>query len=84
MNKYIESLKEEYPDLVVLKPRYFDECIIGHDSNGHLIYSTKDIIFTLVDNEDMNYVTALEYFENYIEGGIMTNSPIFLRTLEDY
>ena len=80
---WIESIKDDYPYLVVLEPRStFNQCIIGLVERINLTsicYSTTKIIEALMEDSEMSSDDAWEYYEYNIQDAYMgIHSPIFL------
>ena len=85
-NDYIQILKEDYPDLIILEPQsLFNSCIIGVVERINLTclcYDVDKIIFALMHDPESsfsNHDEAREHFEFNIQGSFMgENSPVFL------
>ena len=83
---WIDSIKDNYPDLVVLEPRkLFNSCIVGIVERINLTclcYDVDLIIFALMDDPDSSFkhtADAWEHYEFNIRGSFMgENSPVFL------
>lgn len=54
--------REEEDTIIFTNPDYVD-AIIGHDNNGHLIYSYTKMAESLMVNDNMNYEEAVEFID---------------------
>lgn len=81
-----EQIAEDYPDLLVLEPDYFDAAIIGLVRRCGLeamCYSKDKVLELLCVKEGMDYEEALEHFEYNIAGAYVgIHTPMFLETPE--
>ena len=82
---WIDSIKDNYPYLSVLEPRStFNKCIVGVVERINLTcicYDTSKIIEALMEDSEMNYDDAWEYYEFNIQDAYMgIHSPVFLTT----
>jgi len=79
------ELKDQYPELLVLDPEYFDEAILGviHDFNRTAVcYSESKIIELLMKEDGMDYDEAIEYYQFNILGAWMgEDTPMYLEAL---
>ena len=77
-----EQLSEEYPDLLVMEPKYFDSAILGVVTRIGLetvCYDKAKVIRSIMDHDKMSYEEALEYFEfNVIGSWVGEHTPVFL------
>ena len=75
----LERIIESYPDETFLKADGFDSAIIGYDSETYrLIYSISMCIKILMDRDNMDYLTAIEYFEFNVQGAYVgEKTPIW-------
>jgi len=77
-----EIIADEYPELLVLDPEYFDEAIVGVVTRIGLqavCYKTSHIIDLLMEKEGMDEEEAIDYFEYNIAGSYMGEfTPVFL------
>lgn len=83
-----EQIAEDYPDLLVLEPEYFDAAIIGLARRCGLeamCYDRNKVIDILIAEEGMDYEEALEHFEYNIAGAYVgEHTPIFLEYPEEF
>ena len=77
-----QAIAEDYPDLMVLDPEYFDEAIIGLVQRINLdvvCYDKDKVIELLCVKEGMTYEDAIEHFEfNIIGSWVGETTPVFL------
>jgi len=76
LNALIEE--GDLPDDAIYYPEY-DKAIIGRSSKGQVVYDVDECIQVLINDQDMDYEEATEYFWFNTEGahyGDMT--PIFV------
>jgi hypothetical protein len=77
-----QAIAEDYPDLMVLDPEYFDEAIIGLVQRIGLdviCYDKDKVIELLCVKEGMTYEDAIEHFEfNIIGSWVGETTPVFL------
>jgi len=80
---WIDNIKDDYPYLPVLEPRStFNKCIVGIVERINLTcicYDTLKIIEALMEDTEMSYDDAWEYYEYNIQDAYMgIHSPVFL------
>lgn len=77
-----EAIAEDYPDLLVLDPEYFDDAIIGLVQRIGLdviCYDKDKVIELLCVKEGMTYEDAIEHFDfNIIGSWVGETTPVFL------
>lgn len=77
-----ETIAEDYPDLLVLEPEYFDEAIVGLAQRigmDVVCYDKEKVLELLCVKEGMTYEDAIEHFEYNIIGSWMGDTtPVFL------
>ena len=77
-----ETIAEDYPDLLVLEPNYFDKAIIGMVQRiglDAICYDKDKVLDILMEEEGMSYEDALEHFEyNIIGSWVGDSTPLFL------
>ena len=57
----------------------FDDCILGYEKDGRVIYSIEEIIATLMERDGMSEEEAIEYFDFNIEGAYVGEyTPIYM------
>jgi hypothetical protein len=80
-----DEIAENYPELLVLDPEYFDEAILGVASRINTVavcYSESKIIEILMREDGMDYDEAFEYYQFNIIGAWMgEHTPVYLETL---
>jgi hypothetical protein len=80
-----DEIAENYPELLVLDPEYFDEAILGVASRINTVavcYSEPKIIEILMREDGMDYDEAFEYYQFNIIGAWMgEHTPVYLETL---
>jgi hypothetical protein len=85
MDNELEVFFQEYPGTISLEG--FNSAIIGtaqRERSGPpvLVYSFDKIIEILMENDEMDYDEAVEYYGYNIEGSYMgEQTPIFLYTI---
>jgi hypothetical protein len=76
-----QAIAEDYPDLLVLDPEYFDEAIIGLVQRIGLdviCYDKDKVIELLCVKEGMTYEDAIEHFDfNIIGSWVGETTPVF-------
>jgi hypothetical protein len=77
-----EQLSEEYPDLLVMEPSYFDAAILGVVTRIGLeavCYDTEKVIELLMQHDGMGYEEAVEYMDFNMKGAwVGETTPVFL------
>ena len=77
-----ETIAEDYPDLLVLEPNYFDKAIIGMVQRiglDAICYDRDKVIEILMEEEGMSFDDAIEHFEyNIIGSWVGDSTPLFL------
>ena len=80
--KIREQIAENYPDLMVLEPEYFDDAIVGlvqRIGMDTVCYDKDKVIELLMVHEGMEYLEAIEHFEyNIIGSWVGDTTPVFL------
>jgi len=80
-----EELAEQYPELLVLDPNYFDEAIIGviHDFDRTAVcYNESKVIEILMKEDGMDYDDAVEYYQfNILGAWLGEHTPMYLEAL---
>jgi len=57
----------------------FDECVMGYDKDGRVIYSVEEIIGTLMSRDGMTHEEAIEFYEFNIECAYVGEfTPIYM------
>ena len=77
-----EQIAQDYPDLLVLEPDYFDGAIIGlvqRIGMDVVCYDKEKVLELLCVKEEMTYEDAIEHFEyNIIGSWVGDTTPVFL------
>ena len=77
----LEIILDAHPDLTFLKADGFDDCVLGYSEGfeePRLIYSVTLILEKLMTRDNMEYHTAVEFFNFNIEGAYVgLQTPIF-------
>ena len=77
-----ETIAEDYPDLLVLEPNYFDKAIIGMAQRigmDAICYDKDKVIEILMQEEGMSFEDAVEHFDyNIIGSWVGDSTPVFL------
>jgi hypothetical protein len=77
-----EQIAQDYPDLLVLEPDYFDSAIIGLAQRigmDVICYDKEKVLELLCVKEEMTYEDAIEHFEyNIIGSWVGDTTPVFL------
>ena len=77
-----EQIAQDYPDLLVLEPDYFDTAIIGLAQRigmDVICYDKEKVLELLCVKEEMTYEDAIEHFEfNIIGSWVGETTPVFL------
>ena len=68
----------DIPDDAIYYPEY-DKAIVGFTTKGHVVYDVDACVQVLVDDNDMGYEEATEYFWFNTEGAHFGNmTPVFI------
>ena len=80
MNELLQSIIDVYPEEDLLIAEGFDDAVIGIDPKSlRLIYSITKYINILMKNDDMDYDTAIEYFDfNVLDAYVGEKNTNFL------
>lgn len=80
--KIRDQIAENYPDLLVLDPEYFDDAIVGlvqRIGMDVICYDKEKVLELLCVKEGMSYEDAIEHFEyNIIGSWVGDTTPVFL------
>jgi len=76
----LQSIYDKYPDEEFLIADGYDNAIIGvEDSKMIIVYSTKKVLSILMEDEEMTYEDALEFFYYNIKGAhVGDKTPLFI------
>ena len=77
----LEEILENYEDEKILIADGFDKAVIGIQTDftdpPKLVYSVSKCIAILVEQDEMSYEDAMEYFTYNVSGGYIENGPIW-------
>jgi hypothetical protein len=77
-----DEIAEQYPELLVMDPDYFDEAIIGVVTRIGLeavCYDTHKVIEILMSHDGMTEEDAIEHMDFNMKGGwVGEYTPVFL------
>jgi hypothetical protein len=77
-----DEIAQNYPEVMVLDPEYFDEAIIGVANRINMTavcYDEQKVIELLMKHDGMDYDEALEYYQYNILGSwIGDHTPVFV------
>lgn len=80
-----DEIAENYPELLVLDPEYFDAAILGvanRINTAAVCYSESKIIEILMKEDGMDYDEAVEYYQYNILGSWLgEHTPMYLEEL---
>jgi len=80
-----DEIAENYPELLVLDPEYFDAAILGVVNRINTVavcYSESKIIEILMNEDKMDYDEAIEYYQYNILGSwVGEHTPVYLEAL---
>ena len=80
-----DEIAENYPELLVLDPEYFDAAILGVVNRINTVavcYSESKIIEILMNEDKMDYDEAIEYYQYNILGNwVGEHTPVYLEAL---
>lgn len=80
-----DEIAENYPELLVLDPEYFDAAILGvvnRINTAAVCYSESKIIEILMEEDGMDYDEAVEYYQYNILGSWLgEHTPMYLEEL---
>jgi hypothetical protein len=73
----LTQIKEHNPEAMLADG--FDDCIMGYDKDGRVIYSVGEIIDTLICRDGMTYEEATEFYGFNIECAYVGEfTPIYM------
>lgn len=76
----LEQILENYEDEEILIADGFDKAVIGiatDFTDPRLIYSVSKCLDILMEQDEMSYEDAMEYFTYNVSGGYIENGPIW-------
>jgi hypothetical protein len=80
-----DEIAENYPELIVLDPEYFDKAILGVVNRINTVavcYSESKIIEILMEEDKMDYDEAIEHYQYNILGSwVGEYTPVYLEAL---
>ena len=81
MSNMLKEILESYYDENILVADGFDKAVIGvatdFTEQPRLIYSVEKCIEILMENDEMDYTDAMEYFTFNVSGAYFENGPIW-------
>ncbi len=79
----LQSIYDKYPDEEFLIADGYDNAILGVDDDKMIIvYSTKKVLSILMEDEEMTYEDALDFFYYNIKGAYVgEKTPLFVDDL---
>ena len=73
----LNTIRELNPETMLADG--FDDCVMGYDKDGRVIYSVMDIIHTLMERDGMTQEEAIEFYEFNIECAYVGEyTPIYM------
>ena len=79
----VDNIAELNPEAILLEPQsFYNEAIMGYSEDGRVVYSVDQILSGHVNQDDMTYEEAIEFFEFNTIGTFMgmdnPNKPVFM------
>jgi hypothetical protein len=82
MNK-LQKIIEKYPDEEFLKADGLDDAVIGFSNDFILVYDSEKCIELLIEDNELDYEDAVDYFYFNIAGAYMgEKTPIFINLID--
>ena len=83
MSNKLEEIIDMYPDETFLKADGFDDAVIGIEpSTMRLVYSIEKCLSTLVEDEGMTELDALEHFSYNVSGAYVgEQTPLWIELI---
>ena len=73
----LNTIQEMNPEAMLADG--FDECVMGYDKDGRVIYSVEEIIGTLMSRDGMTHEEAIEFYGFNIECAYVGEfTPIYM------
>ena len=80
-----EEIAENYPELLFIDPKHFDEAIMGviHDFDRTAVcYNEAKVIEILMREDGMEYDDAIEYYQfNILGSWLGEHTPMYLEVI---
>lgn len=79
----LEQILKNFPNSEFTKVDYYDDAVVGVDSNGEkLIYDVSKMLDIMVERDELNEDEAIDHFEYNISRSILyvENAPILMYT----
>ena len=76
----LDNILEMFSEEDIIKADGFDDCIVGVESMGNirLVYSTQLMLEKLVENSEMTWEEAIEFFDYNIQGSQGEGYPLYI------
>ena len=79
----VDNIAELNPEAILLEPQsFYNTAIMGYSEDGRVVYSVNQILQGHVNQDDMTYEDAVEFFEFNTIGTFMgmdnPNKPVFM------
>ena len=79
----VDNIAELNPEAILLEPQsFYNKTIMGYSEDGRVVYSVNQILQGHVNQDDMTYEDAVEFFEFNTIGTFMgmdnPNKPVFM------
>lgn len=83
IEEMVDKIAEMNPEAILLEPQsFYNKTIMGYSEDGRVVYSVDQILQGHVNQDDMTYEDAIEFFEFNTIGTFMgmnnPNKPIFM------
>jgi hypothetical protein len=83
IEEMVDKIAEMNPEAILLEPQsFYNKTIMGYSEDGRVVYSVDQILEGHVNQDDMTYEDAVEFFEFNTIGTFMgmdnPNKPIFM------
>jgi len=83
IEEMVDKIAEMNPEAILLEPQsFYNKTIMGYSGDGQVVYSVGQILEGHVNEDDMTYEEAIEFFEFNTIGTFMgmnnPNKPIFM------
>ena len=83
MEALIDNIADLNPEAILLEPQsFYNKTIMGYSEDGRVVYSVNQILEGHVNQDDMTYEEASDYFEFNTIGTFMgmdnPNKPVFM------
>tara|TARA_B100000902_G_C26928342_1_gene725111 strand:+ start:250 stop:552 length:303 start_codon:yes stop_codon:yes gene_type:complete len=83
IEEMVDKIAEMNPEAILLEPQsFYNKTIMGYSGDGQVVYSVGQILEGHVNEDDMTYEEAIEFFEFNTIGTFMgmdnPNKPVFM------